>query len=232
MMKLTKARLISKTRKRLIELGYFEIKDTLTGANGLFAKQVEDNLFLTLGLVISRFYDSMFTGSYYLASITRWGTLYGDMPKAIYQRAGKFLNLEERYLYLDNELKREGVVDAWWNGNDVHSISNFIKTIEVTERRFIEQKDIKNKIDNSSDLQTLADYAKLVENRLINSLEGEFKYNFIPEKPVDDVPILWFKAAERVLFYKEGILNKNTVKMLGADARRQYIIKGETQNNG
>ena len=44
-MKLTKAKLINATRDELIEMGYREVKDTVSGANGLFIKPIPEGFF-------------------------------------------------------------------------------------------------------------------------------------------------------------------------------------------
>ncbi len=65
-MKLTKANLLKSTREGLAEVGYYEFKDTITCADGLFIKYVGNDFFLTLGLVKSRYYDWRFTADLYL----------------------------------------------------------------------------------------------------------------------------------------------------------------------
>src|ERR1700712_5244362 len=100
-MKLTKQNLIRITKKGLRELGYLEVKDTTSGAQGLYIKLIENDLYLTLGLTISRYYDSMFTASFYLSKTTIWAAIWGNMPENAYKRAGSFLTIEERKILLE-----------------------------------------------------------------------------------------------------------------------------------
>ena len=224
-MKLSKAKLIKKTKDKLNALGYYEVKDTITVANGLYIKLIEKDWFLTLGLTISNYYDSKFTASFYLSKTTIWGAVWGDIPKESYQRVGHFLTKEERYELLSEEYTKDGVTDAWWDGNDEQSIANFINTVEITEKRFLGQPDLLTKIENSLKVQELQMLSKLVMNELKKSNLEEFSYSFIPSKSIDDIPIEWFKASERVLAKNGAILNPNTVKRLAGDAWRMNIVK-------
>lgn len=152
-------------------------------------------------------------------------SVWGDIPKESYQRISQFLTKQERKIYLDDEYNKDGIVDGWWNGNDEREIKKFIKVIEISERRFLEQESLFYKIENSSEVKELSNYAfdvlKMIESGGSNL--NNFKY--IPQKSIDDISLKWFKAAEKVLLNKEGILNKNTVKLLAADAWRQIILK-------
>ena len=126
-MKLTKAKLINATRDELIEMGYREVKDTVSGANGLFIKPIPEGFFLSLGLTISKFYDTRFTASLYLSKTTRWGSSWGDIPYESYRRVGRFLTKDERRLYLDDVHNAEGVSDAWWHFDSEGDIQKFIE---------------------------------------------------------------------------------------------------------
>lgn len=53
----------------------------------------------------------------------------------------------------------------------------------------------------------------------MNDTSGSF--SFQPAKEVDKIPLVWFKAAEKVLIERKGILNANGVRWLAADAYRQ-----------
>ena len=48
---------------------------------------------------------------------------------------------------------------------------------------------------------------------------------FQPNKIIDEIPFIWFEAAESVIRDNNGILNKNTVKLLAADAWRQVKLE-------
>lgn len=222
-MKLKKVKLIQLVKSSLSALGYTEFKSC--DAQGFFVKKLDNSLYLSLGLTIHRFYDSMFTGTYYLSPTTRWGTIYQDIPRESYERPGKFLTKTEHQLYLNDEQNREGVIDVWWDGFCDEKIRNFIKVIEITESRFANQPELITAINNSLSVQELAKLAKethdhVLKNRIDNNL------NFQPSKEVDGVPFVWYKAAETVLKKKDTsiLLNKNTVIGLASDAWRQNVL--------
>ncbi|MDB4918756.1 hypothetical protein [Mucilaginibacter sp.] len=224
-MKLIKNKLIRITKNGLEELGYREIKDTITPAQGLYIKLVENDLYLTLGLTISRYYDSMFTASFYISKTTIWARYGGDIPKNSYQRIGNFLTTEERGILLNEEHSKEGVKDAWWNEKDEKAIKYFLETVRITESRFLGQPDLFFNIQNSKDVNELDKLAKMVIDEVDSDNINGYNYQFIPKKSIDDIPMDWFKTAERVIMAEKAILNINTVKALAADAWRQTLVK-------
>jgi len=84
-MKLTKSQLIRLARIGLEELGYQQVRDTITAAQGLYIKAFQNGFYLTLGLTISRYYESKFTASFYLSKSIIWAAFWGDIPKNSYQ---------------------------------------------------------------------------------------------------------------------------------------------------
>ena len=225
-MKLTKLKLINLTKEELMKLGYQYVKDTLTGANGLFIKKVEPRYFLTLGLTISRYYDTQFTASFYLSKCTRWSSVWGDIPRESYERVGYFLSSEERKFYLNEHQLENNIQDLWWDANDPKAFEKFINIIKITEKRFLAQKDLLTKIENSLEIQELSKYAleviAIAETTKCNIID--INYQFQPQKIIDDIPLHWFKASEMVIIKNKAILNANTVKLLAADSWRQKIF--------
>lgn len=219
-MKLTKAKLIKETKDKLNKLGYIQLKDN---NSGLYVKVIGDDLFLTLGLVISRFYEERFTASFYLSKTTIWSAIWGDIPKDSYKRISVFLTKEERKVLLSAEDAQEGVSDAWWN-DDASSITSFITTVGITENRFLEQANLIDGIEKSSEVNKLAYFSSQVIKELDN-VQDKYIYSFPQKKEVNGIPLRWFEAAERVLFKEKAILNMNTVKRLALDAWRRNYIK-------
>jgi hypothetical protein len=231
-MKLKKNKLLEMTRGKMLALGYTEFKDSLMGTEGLFIKPLSNGFLLTLGLEMSRLYDSRFTASYYLSKTTRWGATWGDIPDECYRRIGRFLTMQERKLYLDEEYNKEGVIDAWWNANQDGAFENFFRVLEITEPRFLEQENLLSKIQNSSEVRELVSYSSEVIALVVDGkIPVQYDYKFIPDAPLDDVPIEWFKAAEITLSKEGRILNSNNVKKLGSDAWRQYKLTGVTSKS-
>ena len=229
-MKLTKSKLIKITRNGLKELGYKEVKDTITPAQGLYIKIVEKDFYLTLGLTISRYYHSMFTASFYLSKTTIWALFGGDIPKNSYERVGCFLTKKEKEVLLEDTYSKEGVNDAWWNLENENVLEHFFETVKITEKRFLDQPGLFDKIKNSSLVNELHKLAKMVIEAIDSTNKNEYNYQYIPEKPIDDIPMEWFKAAERVISNENDILNINTVKRLAADAWRQNLITTWREN--
>ena len=222
-MKLNKNKLIGITKIGLNQLDYKEVKDTITVAQGLYIKSVGVDFYLTLGLTISRYYECMFTASFYLSKTTIWATYGGDIPRNSYQRIGHFLSRQEREFLLGTDYSSEGVRDAWWNAEDKMSISHFLETVRITEDRFLNQPNLFVDIQNSKDIIELEKLAKMAEDRVQANDLSQYDYRFIPQKAIDGIPIEWFKAAEKVLEYKKIKLNIDAVKRLAADAYRRQL---------
>jgi len=223
-MRITKKKLIIITKAGIENLGYKEIQDTITVAQGLYIKLIENGLYLSIGLTISRYHDSMFTASFYLSKTTNWATYGGDIPKQSYQRVGHLLTKEERNILLDEKYTKDGINDAWWNAQNQKEVNNFIKTLNITEKRFLNQANLMIDIQNSKDVNELGKLAKMVIHKVDHDNIDKFNYQFIPKKPIDNIPIEWFKAAEIVIKSENAVLNINTVKLLAADAYRQRIL--------
>lgn len=223
-MKLTKSKLIKLTELGLKELGYKEVKDTITGAQGLYIKKVKVGFYLTLGLTISRYYDSLFTASFYLSKTTIWSAVWGDISKNSYQRIGHFLTTEDRGRLLNKEYSLENVRDAWWDINDNSAIVYFLESVQIAEERFLDQPNLFYDIERSEEINRLSRLATSVIKKMDLNEITKYEYQFVPEKPIDGIPLEWFKLAERVIVEESGILNYNTVKRLAADAYRQKLI--------
>lgn len=223
-MKLNKKKLIEKTNKRLKELGYYLLTDSITGADGLFIKVLRDGFFLSLGFTISKFYESRFTASYYLSKSTRWSSIWGDIPKESYVRIGKFLVGNERNVYLNDEYNKHGITDAWWDGTE-DGISNFLETIAKTEERFLSQSDLFDKIEKSTEVKVFVKQASMVFSLLTDKKQDLFSYHYLPEKITDGIPIEVYKASERVLVMEKSDINNNIVTALAGDVWRQMQLK-------
>lgn len=217
-MKLNKKKLSNIVGQDLIGLGYKKFEDGFFGSDGLFIKQVSEGLFLTLGLTISKFYESSFTGSYYLSKSTRWGAVWGDIPKESYKRISFFITDEEKKSLFDEADKLEGLRDAWWDAFNTNSVMRFLHAVRLSEKRFVEQPMLIQNVENSIDGNMLAEYISTVHS--LFNIAGDIKHDFkfIPPNQIKNIPIEWFKAAELAIIKNGSILNANTVKLLAADA--------------
>lgn len=222
-MKLKKAVLCKHLYGYLKNKGYELFSDSNIGADVLFIKRIDKSLFLSLGVVISRLYDARFTASFYLSKTTRWGSLWGDIPKESYRRIGEFLSDHERKRFLDSEHSAIGVIDSWWGITD-NDFDSFFEVVNIAEQRFLKQKDLRNKIEESKEIKELATLSSLVLLMIEGNEINGGKYDYIPPKSKSDIDQKWFKAAEEAIKKTNGILNKNTVLLLAADAWRQWVV--------
>ena len=213
-MKLTKASLIKRVKPGLSLLGYTWFKDTITGCDGLFVKQIPNNLFLSIGMIIHRFYDDKYTCDYYLSTTTCLNCLWGDIPNRSSKRPGELLSDEEIY-----PLKNH---DLWWSGDE--STENFISVIKHTEAKIINDHMLIDEIKKSKDVQMLSMLAKRTISR--KDKLPNMDYHFIPNREIDDIPMEWFKAAESVLADIEDDVTLHQVKRLAGDAFRQNKLVG------
>lgn len=220
-MKLSKVTLVKKTSDELNKLGYHEMKDKFIVADGLFAKILENGMFLTLGFTVSNFYEARFTASYYLSKTTTWGALWGDIPKTSYKRVGHYLSKEERKLLApEND---ENHSDVWWNYS-IESIFSFIRAVQITEDRFLSQDGLIGEVKESSVIDRLF----FLSNEVIAAYQDreipDREYQFTPKKD-KFIDIKWFKIAEIILLNENETANSHTVRRLAADAYRQYYLR-------
>ncbi|ALR29408.1 MULTISPECIES: hypothetical protein [Chryseobacterium] len=89
-------------------------KNTVTKTDGLFIKKIKPDLYLTLGLNISRCNKNTFTGSFYLSKITNFASVWGDIPDNSSVRISSILNENEKRRFLGGEYEPN---DRWWNTN-------------------------------------------------------------------------------------------------------------------
>lgn len=213
-MKLTKNKLIRLVREGLQALGYTYFKDTISGAQGLFCKRVNDDLYLSLGLNIHRYDDNQFTGTFYLSRTTYWGAVYGDIPRNSYERPGFLLTDEELSVYFEGDKMYR---DVWWSSAP-ESVSGFIRVVAQTEARFTGQKDLVESVRNSEAVNRLALMARMVQGKIAADRDTS------GEMGKDDIPAVWFQAAEAVLVEFGKKLYPNAIKGLAADAYRLSIL--------
>ena len=220
-MKLKQKTLVALVRPLFKSMGFTCFKDTISGVSTLFCKKIKDDLYLSIGMNINRFYDSMFTCDMYLSRTTNFASLWGDIPRESYRRPGFFLTQEELKTYsTESNLVR----DIWWNASSVASISSFAKTLDISVPRFCKSSEIVDKIYASKDVAILAELSHEVITKIKNNeYVSDNDYKFVPKKEIDGIPLKWFWATEEVvaetLFY-----NKHGVRFIASDAYRQCIL--------
>lgn len=195
-MKLTKAKLIAKVKSPLEKLGYIFFKEPISSAQGFFSKRLDNGFYLTLGLTISRYMESEFTGSFYYSKTTRWSAVWDDIPKECYVRPGFLMSTEEQKVYFDTD--NEKLHDYWWDGFDDSSVASFIEVIKLTESRLYEDRFLTKKIEDSRSVSQLKNYADEVMKLVADIEKLNFTYSYLPGKEVNGIPMRWFKTSEYV----------------------------------
>ena len=219
-MKLTKAKLIKAVRPELEALGYIFLKDTISGAQGLFGKKIDSDMYLMLGLTIHRFYDDQFTGDFYLSTNTLIYAGWGDIPFMECCRRPGCLLAEDKLV----ELTGEPIPDIWWEGLKKDGVKSFIEIIKETECLMVGNDDLKVKIRKSLDACKISDRAKKIKLLVSNNANLDGDYSYLPSKEIDGIPMIWFKATERTLIESGELKNSQIIKMYAAEAYHQYIL--------
>ncbi len=188
-------------------------------------------MYLTLGLTIDRFREGLFTGSYYLSKTTRWATMWVDIPRECYKRIGFMLKESEMLEYYKSKGSDEVSYDIWWDGNSTESVMDFLQMVERTENRFLEQPDLIKKITRSKTVNEYWHQAQKVIKLVLSRVPHDdlISFNYTPHKNIDDIPIIWFIASEKVLLEEKAYSknkkdNKNITCSLAADAFRLYKL--------
>lgn len=224
-MKLTKAKLNRLVRKGIENLGYTYFKNNFY--QGLYAKYLGDGFYLTIGLIIDRYYDDAFTAQMYLSNTTSIGESGVDFPISADTRPGFLLTKEELSIYYIagslNDIK--GSPDIWWHSDPEgpNNIPNFLQTLEKAETRLLEKKELFESIRKSTFAYNLLKESEIVIDIFKrNKLNGEYK--FIPKKEVNDIPMNWFKAAEEAICFLGEKPFVDWVKTSASNAYRMYEL--------
>ena len=223
-MKLTKGKLIKALGSEMENLGYQWFKDSISGAQGLFAKKVNDSLYLTVGLTIHRYYEDAFTADLYLSKTTNIYCTWGDIPKDCIERPGFLMTNEELAKY------REGnnlIKDIWWSCDN--SLDDFLYAIHLTAPRMYDNGDLIRRIRNSKEVANLWNISSKIKKSVSNI--PDTGYSFIPEKEIDGIPLDWFKATEWTLREAGENINFKIVNFHASDAYRQYVLDSQYAHN-
>lgn len=223
-MTLKKKKLIQAVKPYLEELGYTSFIESQSMSSGLFCKYLGDNLFLTIGLEIHRYYDCRYTCSFYYSRTTDWAQLEGDTPKNCLQRIGELLSQDEitRYYGADST-----VYDLWWDSLDLDTIEDFIKTIKMTAPRIISDTSLRLAIENSKTISRAVHLSKIICRIARNGTIPCTSFDYLPTREVDKIPMIWYMAAEFVRREEGEKLSPNYVLCNAAEAYRRYLLVGE-----
>ena len=216
-MRLTKAKLIKASKPGMEDLGYHWFKDSISGAHGLFGKKIDDDLYLTVGMTIHRYYDDAFTADLYLSRTTDIYCTWGDIPKDSIERPGFLMTDDELVQYKDGT---NLVKDIWWSCED--SLDDFLHAIRLSEPRMYRNEDLVRRIKNSKDVAELWSISSQIKKNIGNI--PDMDYSNIPDKEYDDIPLEWFKATEWTLHERGMKITPKSVKIYASNAYRQHVL--------
>ena len=224
-MKVTRKQLFKKLVPFFEGMGYTYFKDTISPACGLFAKKIDDNIYVCIGIDTSNLYENAFDCNYYMGQSLTYALLYEGIRDA-YLRSWQLFSEGELNKYRSIGAFSE---DFWWHSDDVNSIKSFKDAVQLTEPRFINNLGLRERIATNEEAKHQHDLTTKVRT-LVQSGVPDFETKFVPEKEKDGIPLIWFTAAEYVQ-KDEGYFNKNTVFRLTADAYRQYVLDEVTKSS-
>lgn len=227
----SKKKLLKEINQGLICLGYIETPVKTGTFESLHYKRAGD-LILTLALELSKNYNDHFTASFYLApSFELPFYTYGPDFEIAYQRIGRFMTSNERGLLLKPEFCGPNVIDAWWVGFTQESVACFLKTVELSEPRFMAQQSLFEVVNASMDAREWTDMLKEVLELVITFHIAPSTLCHQPKKYSDHVHPSYYWAAELVLVKKFGDNNISChgVQRLAIDAWRVNTIIPQRQ---
>lgn len=199
----------------LENIGYTYFSHKKDWSGGCFVKKIND-MYLTLGMNIHRYYDSMFTCDMYFSTNTRIGCLWGDMPRSCYFRPCMMLSECERF-----NLFNEKYSDIWFDATKENSFKMLIKSILITEKKISSNKQLIHSVKNSMEIRELTN-TTLEVIKFVDKLINNKRKNEIPTKEYDNIPAIWIYGAEVIL--KDLVENNRTVLRTAADAYRIYEL--------
>ena len=224
-MKVTRKQLFKKLVPFFEGMGYTYFKDTISPACGLFAKKIDDNIYVCIGIDTSNLFENAFDCNYYMGQSLTYALLYEGIRDA-YLRSWQLFSEGELNKYRSIGAFSE---DFWWHSDDVNSIKSFKDAVQLTEPRFINNLGLRERIATNEEAMHQHDLTTKVRT-LVQSGVPDFETKFVPEKEKDGIPLIWFTAAEYVQ-KDEGYFNKNTVFRLTADAYRQDVLDEVTKSS-
>lgn len=218
-MKVTRKQLFKKLIPFFEEdMGYTYFKDTILAESGLFAKKVDDRIYVCIGIDTSDLYENAFDCNYYMGQSLTYALSYDGIRDA-YLRSWDLLSEEELNKYRSIGAFSEAF---WWHSDDDNSTESFKEAVRLTEPRFINNFELRERVVANEaakyDHELTTKIRMLVQNGV-----PDFQTQFVPEKEKDGIPLIWFAAAEYVEKDEEDFC-KNAVFMLAAVAYRQYIL--------
>ena len=217
-MKVTRKQLFKKLTPFFEELGYTYFKNSIFRDTGLFAKKIDDNVYVCIGIDTSNLFENSFDCNYYMGQSLTYARMYDGIRDA-YPRSTDLLSEEELNKYLSNGTLSELY---WWHSDDANSIESFKEEVRLTEQRFISNLELRERVaaneEAKNDHELTVKVRKLVQNGV-----PDFETKFVPEKEMDGIPLVWFAAAEYVARH-EKYFGKYAVLWLAADAYRQYVL--------
>lgn len=213
--KLTKAKLYKKIHKPFLEMGYLEFACKNLWY-GIYVKNVAEGWYLTVGPVIHRFYDDLFTTDMWLSKNTLINR--ANMP-------------------WDSSFRPENILKCdWWEGLPQESVDDFLtKFRNICEPKVISQISVIAEILEAN--KYVSEVAQLntgVYNKYVELFgdPSESFDNFNLQKPIK-TPDSWYMASEKY-FEKNGSQNFSSGKIADTTfvqwITREYALRMKNES--
>lgn len=213
--------LIKAVKPMFLDLGFTYFPHKRTWSGGIFCKKEPNNMYLTIGLTIDRFIDCNYTVDLYYSTVTKIGSVYGDIPFECSSCPDWILTKEDRKkLGLPKEPEA-----LWWDSTDFKTINIIKETITISEERLLKNKGLIDKVKKSANTKKLQNISSDIIDK-VNNINPYFDclYDFAPTKTTNAIPVKWFQAAEIVCKKYYDKINKNCVYWSAGDAYRIYTL--------
>lgn len=219
-------------RKNLIEgminLGYEKV--ITESSEYHFVKNLNNGFYVTILIQYHRFEKGTYTAEFHLDYYASSG--YTGLDSRLSPRVAKFLKIEERKALLNNDLEcvdQEGI-DAWWRKSDEDSVFNFLKTIALTEERFLKSNNVFNRVlENNKILLVYFDLLS-IEKLVVDKAKMDEDFICQPKKEKYGIDPIWYQACE--IYQREQKkknkyveVSRSTVLYQTVAAYRNYIFE-------
>lgn len=217
-MKVTRKQLFKQLIPFFEEMGYIYFKDTISAANGLFAKKIDDCIYLSVGINTSNLFENSFNCYFYIGRSLEFGFTYPDTRDA-YVAITQLMTEKELDKY-----RGEGTLSDvhWWHSDDINSINSCKECVQLTEQRLLTNVELRSRIVSNEEAKHQYELSTRVQMFVKNGMPA-IETQFVPEKEMDGIPLIWFVAADYVQ-REEKYYNKNSVFALAADAYRRFVL--------
>ena len=164
---------------------------------------------------------------------------YNEDPIVIFESTGVYHKALQTYLdehefeytiispLLSAKVRKSDIRGTKTDAKDCASIAKvfYLKELRIYSKTDEIYDDLKEKIRNSLDVCKISNRSRKIKHIVLHNT-GDIcgNYSYLPFKEIDDIPIIWFKATERVLLDSNEQINPQIVRMYAVESYHQYIL--------